>query len=119
MNRIEAEEKMIIMGYEQPTAYKPYNSSNNVSEYKSYNSKDEENCYQSSKNNFLYLQSVEKEQEKEKEQDKNLNNYCVVCQLKKKYECDCDEFGEFICENEHVWWFDENGERHEGDPHND
>ena len=107
--RNELESKLI--GYVHPENVKP--KTNHV--YKTIDVKDEKAQYESSskKANPYGLFS----QEPDSLDIVQKTRTCPACQGQALFACDCVEYGDMMCSNNHTWWVDKKGVVHLEDPH--
>ena len=103
--------KLAAMGYEHPE--KPQAPSNH--HYKTINVKDEKGQYEASnKSANPYRHFSEQEDDYSKRYSTDI---CPLCNTKALFRCECKEYKDMMCKNNHVWWMDEKGHIHQGDPH--
>jgi hypothetical protein len=106
----ELDAKLASMGYVHPE--KPQMGHGNL--YKTIDVKDEKAVYQSSKVRNPYRNFTEQEEPQEQVQRTDI---CPRCDTKALYRCECQEFGDQMCQNNHVWWVNKQGQIINGDPH--
>jgi len=101
-----------INGYVHPET--PQSTLQNT--YKVIDVKDDKATYESSsKLANPYRNFTQNEEKLEKEVQRN--DICGQCGSKALYVCECKEYQDMMCENNHVWWVNQQGQIIDGDPH--
>lgn len=111
----EVESKLSSKGYVHPDVHHRPNSD----AYTTINIKDKNAVYQrSSKPNIPYA-SFNHKKMSDNLTEVQKTDICPMCDTKALYKCDCYEFHDMMCKNNHVWWVNTNGQVINGDPHFD
>lgn len=110
--RNQLDGKLSSMGYVHPEVAKP--KTNHV--YATINVKDDNAQYTSSSKKANPYGTFNAEYD---ESTVHKNMTCPECQGKALYACDCVEYGDMMCSNNHTWWVDKKGIVHMEDPHDD
>jgi hypothetical protein len=108
--RNQLESKLSSMGYVHPEEAKP--KTNHV--YKTINVKDEKAQYESSAKKANPYGSFSHDYDGSTVQK---TRTCPACQEQALFACDCTEYGDMMCSNDHTWWVDKKGVVHLEDPH--
>tara|TARA_R110002111_G_scaffold26410_4_gene57187 strand:+ start:328 stop:657 length:330 start_codon:yes stop_codon:yes gene_type:complete len=104
-NEIDRARKSLeISGYVHPDTI-----NSEINPYKSY-SEESKNVYVSS-NDDVYSKFEEKNND-----SKQQSFFCAKCNKKASYQCPCT-VGEMMCENNHMWYVENDGKVIFGDPH--
>lgn len=120
MNRDQAinelEHKLSAKGYVHPTQHRgPVTDAYAIIDVKDTNA-----IYQSSNKSVNpYASFTPKEDDDSSEPIKKVqkNDICPLCECNAMYACECEEFGDMMCKNGHVWYINMNGVMVKGDPH--
>lgn len=99
-----------LVGYEHPDNAKP--QTNHV--YKTINVKDEKAQYETSSKKENPYGSFDQNHDDDIVQK---TRTCPACQGQALFACDCAEYGDMMCSNNHTWWVDKKGHVHLEDPH--
>ena len=103
--------KLAKMGYVHPE--NPQMGSNK--RYRTIDVKDENAVYQASNHKDTPYSNFSGEMKVEKVVQRT--DICPECDTKALFRCECKEFGDQMCKNNHIWWVNPQGQVINGDPH--
>ena len=107
--------KLAKMGYVHPE--KPQMGSDD--RYHTIDVKDEKAVYQTSDKYANPYSNFSGEMKSSENTAKTIQktDICPECDTKALFRCECEEFGDQMCKNNHVWYVNKQGQIINGDPH--